>query len=160
MLISADTIQLQQVMLNLMLNAMDAMEEKELNGGYSKGNMQLKIIVDDAKVFNINPIDSKGHNFNLDNFYCITIEDNGVGMSKTVQQKIFEPFFTTKPYGKGTGMGLAMAYGTIANHGGRIHVDSRNKKGTMFYIMLPKKGFEPPIDYETGEFSIDTPVPL
>ncbi len=156
MLISGDAVQLQQVMLNLMLNAMDAMEEKELNNGYVKGNMHLEIIVDDAKIFKINPIDRKGNSFKMDDFYCITIEDNGVGMSKTIQQKIFEPFFTTKPYGKGTGMGLAMAYGTIVNHGGRIHVSSRTKKGTIFYIMLPKKGFEPQINYETGEFLTET----
>jgi PAS domain S-box-containing protein len=156
MLISGDAVQLQQVMLNLMLNAMDAMEEKERNNGYMKGNMHMEIIVDDAKAFNISSVDRKGHNFKRDNFYCARIEDNGAGMSKTIQQKIFEPFFTTKPYGKGTGMGLAMAYGTIANHGGRVQVTSKVKKGTTFYILLPKKGFEPKVNYDTGEFILDT----
>ena len=156
MLISADAVQLQQVMLNLMLNAMDAMEEKELAGGYLKGNMHLEIIVDDAKLFKLNSLDRKGHDVKLENFYCVSIEDNGTGMSKTIQQKIFEPFFTTKPYGKGTGMGLAMAYGTIANHGGRVQVNSKLKKGTTFYLLLPKKGFEPKVNYETGEFIIET----
>lgn len=154
MLISGDAVQLQQVILNLMLNAMDAMEEKERVNGYAKGNMHMEIIVDDAKVFHINSVDRQGHNFKLDNFYCIKIEDNGTGMTKSVQQKIFEPFFTTKPYGKGTGMGLAMAYGTIANHGGRVQVSSKLKKGTSFYLLLPKKGFEPDINYETGEFIV------
>ena len=70
-------------------------------------------------------------------YCCIRVKDNGMGISEEVQKTMFDPFFTTKEVGKGTGMGLAMAYGTVSNHSGWIHVESEVGKGTEFFIYLP-----------------------
>jgi signal transduction histidine kinase len=67
----------------------------------------------------------------------IRVKDNGSGITEDNLKKIFDPFFTTKEVGKGTGMGLAMAYGTINNHNGWVHVDSEMGRGTEFFIFLP-----------------------
>jgi len=67
----------------------------------------------------------------------IKISDNGIGMSEAIQEQIFVPFFTTKPVGKGTGMGMSIAYGIIVDHGGEIEVESVEGEGTTFTITLP-----------------------
>ena len=67
----------------------------------------------------------------------IRVSDNGCGMTEATQRKLFEPFFTTKPVGKGTGMGLAMVYGTVTNHQGWIQLESAPGEGTTFYLFLP-----------------------
>lgn len=67
----------------------------------------------------------------------ISISDNGVGMSDAVKEQIFVPFFTTKPVGKGTGMGMSIAYGIISDHGGSIEVESVEGEGTTFTVRLP-----------------------
>ena len=72
-----------------------------------------------------------------DAFLEITVSDNGCGMTEATQRKLFEPFFTTKPVGKGTGMGLAMVYGTVTNHQGWIQLESAPGEGTTFYLFLP-----------------------
>jgi signal transduction histidine kinase len=66
------------------------------------------------------------------------VQDNGCGMDETTMKRLFEPFFTTKPVGQGTGMGMAMAYGTIHSHHGSIGVTSKLNVGTDIYILLPK----------------------
>src|SRR3569623_3375732 len=63
--------------------------------------------------------------------------DKGPGISPTVRQRLFEPFFTTKPPGRGTGLGLSICYGLVADHGGRIEVDSAPRKGSTFRVILP-----------------------
>jgi signal transduction histidine kinase len=68
----------------------------------------------------------------------LTITDNGCGMDENTMNRLFEPFFTTKPVGQGTGMGLAMAYGTVQSHGGAIGISSQPGIGTKIYIVLPK----------------------
>lgn len=108
--ILVDSDQLQQVFLNLFLNARDAMP----NGG------ELSI-----KTFN-------GANSNK-----IEIADSGTGIEEKSLKQIFDPFFTTKPTGKGTGLGLAVCYGIITAHGGKIEVQSNNGNGTKFIIHLP-----------------------
>lgn len=106
----ADGDQLQQVFLNLFLNARDAMPE----GG--------KIVIDTES---------------LSSEIYIKITDSGSGIKSEDAQKIFDPFFTTKPTGKGTGLGLAVCYGIITAHGGKIEVAPNDSLGTTFYIALP-----------------------
>lgn len=111
--IMGDAGQLEQVMVNIINNAVDAMDGRGL----------LKINLTMAR---FRPA------------YCISIEDNGAGMSEETKQRMFDPFYTTKAVDKGTGLGLSMAHGIIRDHQGNIHVDSELGKGTTFSIYLPK----------------------
>lgn len=109
--IQLNSDQIQQVFLNLVLNALDAMP----NGG------TLRI-----------SIKEKGE------FVEIIFSDTGYGIDEKLIDRIFDPFFTTKPIGKGTGMGLSVCYGIIREHNGTISVKSKKGEGTVFIIMLPK----------------------
>ncbi len=120
-----DTSQIDQVMLNLVTNARDAMP----NGG------MLSIETDDTLPnFEIEAVADAipGTRYAL-----LTITDTGTGIENGTQEKIFEPFFTTKEVGKGTGLGLSMAYGIVRQHNGHITVTSEIGKGTAFRIYLP-----------------------
>ncbi len=108
--IFADADQLQQVFLNLFLNARDAMPEG--------GELQIET----AQIFDE---------------IQIRIADSGNGIEQKDLKKIFDPFFTTKAAGKGTGLGLAVCYGIITAHGGRVEVSSNGENGTLFTIFLP-----------------------
>ncbi|HSN54801.1 MAG TPA: PAS domain S-box protein [Candidatus Sulfomarinibacteraceae bacterium] len=118
--VEGDRTQLQNVMLNLALNARDALPE----GGE---------IVVSTRNLPKEPADDAGSEKWLE----VTVADNGLGMDPEVRQRAFEPFFTTKAPGKGTGMGLAAAYGTVTGHGGRIGIESRPGAGTEVSIRLP-----------------------
>jgi len=131
--IKGDKVQLQQVFLNLLINASDAMEN------IPDEKMAITITLDEGINFDAHCKTTEKEKIPANNFYCVVIADTGEGMDRNVLNQIFDPFFTTKPTGKGTGMGLAMVYGTITNHGGLIDVTSKKKKGTTFYIFLPKK---------------------
>jgi two-component system, NtrC family, sensor kinase len=109
--ILGDPQQLKQVFLNLVLNALDAVE---------KGGM-IAVRVESHKP----------------QWICVRIEDNGCGIPADVMPNIFDPFFTTKPVGKGTGLGLSVSHGIISNHGGRIEVASEPGKFTVFTVNLP-----------------------
>ncbi|MGH9819308.1 MAG: sensor histidine kinase, partial [Pyrinomonadaceae bacterium] len=74
------------------------------------------------------------------NSVIIEIEDSGVGIEREHLPKVFEPFFTTKEVGRGTGLGLAVCYGIITDHGGRLSVRSNPGKGSVFSILLPVNG--------------------
>jgi|GEM_PF-4232186 len=124
--IKADITQLEQVIINLGVNARDAMHEK---GGTLTINTQ-NITADDAN--------HEGHDIMPSAEYVkITVSDTGHGMSDDVREKIFEPFFTTKPQGEGTGLGLSTVYGIIKQSGGFVFVDSEENKGTDFRIYFP-----------------------
>ncbi|MGW8187244.1 MAG: sensor histidine kinase [Desulfobacterales bacterium] len=114
-LIDASEIELQQVFLNLINNALDAME---------KGGGTLKITT---------------HMESEEKFYGVVVDiaDTGPGIPKVNLPKIFDPFFTTKPVGKGTGLGLSICYGIIHKMGGEIRVDSLLGEGTTFHIHFP-----------------------
>ncbi len=114
--IQADPDQMQQVFLNILKNAFDAIIEK----GKPEGTITLKTSSDDKKIF-------------------MSISDTGTGISPENITRIFEPFFTTKPLGKGTGLGLSISYGIIKSHGGDILVRSNTGEGTTFTIELPLK---------------------
>jgi two-component system, cell cycle sensor histidine kinase and response regulator CckA len=119
--IRADPNQWQQVILNLALNARDAMPDG--------GKLAIKIERADLalETSGIPP----GH-------YCVVaVTDNGTGMDSLTQARIFEPFFTTKPQGKGTGLGLSTVYGIVKQSGGHIAVDSRPGRGTTMRVYAP-----------------------
>lgn len=108
--------QINQVILNILLNAIDAINEKFIE---EKGKIIIKTYSDQKHV------------------YC-SIYDNGIGMTEEVKKRMFEPFFTTKSFGKGTGLGMGIAYDIIYNkHGGSITVNSKNGKGTLIIFILP-----------------------
>jgi signal transduction histidine kinase len=69
---------------------------------------------------------------------CVSVSDNGPGMSEEVKQRIFDPFYTTKDRSVGTGLGLSVTYGIIQEHGGRIEVESKKREGTTFTFHLPR----------------------
>lgn len=124
-IISADPTQIHQVLMNLSVNARDAMP----SGGsltINAANIRL-----DENYARMN-IEAKPGNYIL-----LTVADSGVGMTKEVQNRIFDPFFTTKEIGKGTGLGLATAVTIVKSHGGFITVYSETGKGTKFSIYLP-----------------------
>ena len=122
----ADPTQIEQALINLCINARDAMPDG--------GTITISI-------GSITPDATHKPNFLLEqDRRCVLLEvsDTGTGMSKTIQEKIFDPFFTTKEPGKGTGLGLASTYGIIKQHKGNIQVHSELGKGTTFRIYLPE----------------------
>ncbi len=123
--ISADPGMVEQVILNLAVNARDAM----VNGG------QLTI---NTRMVTTTEVDRQ-HNpdAQLGEFVCLTVTDTGSGMDPAIMKRIFEPFFTTKPVGKGTGLGLSMVYGIVKQHEGWVEVESQVGVGTSFRIHLP-----------------------
>ncbi len=124
---TADPNQVQQVIMNMAVNAKDAMGDRKGRIRISTSNQSVK------------EVDSLPDNGATPGKYvCISVEDTGSGMSAEVQSKIFEPFFTTKEQGKGTGLGLATSYGIIQQHGGWINCDSQLGVGTTFHIYLPQ----------------------
>ncbi len=113
LIVRADRDQLVQVFMALLLNAMDAMQQS--------GVIQLRAFRAPVRGEEV----------------VVEVLDGGNGISATVRQRLFEPFFTTKPPGRGTGLGLSICYGIVADHGGRIDVDSVVGKGSTFRVTLP-----------------------
>ena len=117
--VRGDSGQLQQVLLNLFNNAIDAIAERH---GSQGGELTLKVGPDE-----------KGK-------VMIAVRDNGIGISPEDMKMVFTPFFTTKPVGKGTGLGLSVCYRIVAGMGGTIEASSERGVGTTFIIRLPAAG--------------------
>lgn len=125
LIVMADKGQIEQVLMNLVTNAKDAM---------SKGGMltiDVSHVVMDERFVHAHGSGNPG------DYACISVSDTGHGMDEETQKKIFDPFFTTKEVGKGTGLGMAIIYGIVKQHNGYINVYSEPDRGTTFRIYLP-----------------------
>lgn len=116
--------QMYQSLLNLSINARDAMKD---NG----------VISFSSQVYNHNELQERFPHVNEQRYVCISVTDTGSGINEETLKKIFDPFFTTKEKGKGTGLGLAVVYGIVNNFGGFIDVQSALGTGTTFYLYFP-----------------------
>ena len=132
-IVNADVGQLEQVVINLVVNARDAMP----SGG--KIDVGVDCVTVDRAYVEEHPWASIG------DFVVVSVEDTGLGMTREVQEKLFEPFFTTKPEGKGTGLGLSVVFGIIKQHHGFIQVNSELEVGSSFKVYLPNVGDSPVI---------------
>jgi two-component system, cell cycle sensor histidine kinase and response regulator CckA len=124
--VKADSAQIEQVLMNLCLNARDAMPQ----GGTLLIETQMADIDDTFCRFY--PYVTPGR------YAVLCVSDTGMGMDAETRERIFEPFFTTKEHGKSSGMGLATAYGVVRQHGGFIHVYSEPGQGSLFRVYLPE----------------------
>jgi PAS domain S-box-containing protein len=136
--VEADTSQMEQVFMNLYVNAWQAMP-----GG---GHVYLE-----TTNLTITENDEKSSYMKPGKYVKISLTDTGLGMDKKTKARIFEPFFTTKEMGRGTGLGLAMVYGIVKGHNGHIDVYSEKGRGTTFNIYLPASEREALIDARTEE---------
>jgi len=121
--ILAEHNRLEQVFINLVSNAIDAMDEKSIQSDNPDDDKTLTItsILEDKRV-------------------TVCVSDTGTGMSEEVQAKLFEPFFTTKKVGKGTGLGVSISYGIVQDYDGNIEIESEVGKGTTFKLTFPSVG--------------------
>ena len=117
--------QIEQIFVNLIVNAADAIRDKNGNppadGSDVKG--KIKIIVNDSP--------------NQDPCLEIIVQDNGIGMDNSIKEKLFDPFFTTNSQDMGTGLGMSITYGIIKEHNGSIYVTSKKQEGTIITVHLP-----------------------
>jgi CheY-like chemotaxis protein len=138
--IKADPSQIEQVILNLALNARDAMP---LGG-------RLEIVTREDRR------DGRRHPsigaIPAGNYVVLSVRDSGVGMSEEVKARVFEPFFTTKAVGKGTGMGLSTVYGIVQQSGGYIGVQSSPGQGSTFEVLFPAVGGNAKAELDTSQF--------
>ena len=143
--VRADGPQLEQVLVNVVVNARDAMP----NGGRLTVRTGNRVLIDGAIVLP-RPMPAG-------EYVEILISDNGTGMDEETLAHVFEPFYTTKPVGQGTGLGLAMCYGIIRQHHGVIWIDSSPGRGTTVNILLPR--YNGPLPVQQGLAPVTTPMP-
>ncbi len=131
----ADPGQLEQVLLNLAVNARDAMPD---GGVLTIATTHAVRRPPPAARGRADAADGLPAGLAPGRYVCVTVDDTGVGMDEATQARVFEPFFTTKPAGQGTGLGLSMVYGIVAQSGGLVTVQSTPGSGTRFSIYLPE----------------------
>lgn len=124
-----DAHQLQNALLNLILNAKDAME--------SKGHIVIR-----SEIQNLNTVQAQRLNLQPGEFACVAVSDDGCGMDALTQSRVFEPFFTTKRVGQGSGLGMSMVYGFARQSGGTVEVASEPGAGTTVTLWLPLDSLE------------------
>jgi nitrogen-specific signal transduction histidine kinase/ActR/RegA family two-component response regulator len=127
----ADEGSIQQVLMNLAVNARDAMPE-----GGTLTIRTRNVRLEESHV-------AEDPEARAGDFVCVSVEDSGSGMDQDTMGRIFEPFFSTKGPGKGTGLGLSVVYGIVRQHGGWIYTLSTPRMGTTFEVYLPASGSEP-----------------
>ncbi len=125
LIVMADPTQIEQVLVNMATNARDAMRGRGIL------TIRTSRTLIDREFCRVHGYGEPGE------YAVVTVEDTGVGIPKEIEQKIFDPFFTTKDTGKGTGLGLATAWGIVKQHRGYILVESRLSQGSCFHIYLP-----------------------
>jgi PAS domain S-box-containing protein len=133
-MVRADRSQIEQVIVNLVVNARDAM----FRGG------RLTIRTHNVEI-------EPGHALAAGPYAALAVEDTGEGIAPAVLERIFEPFFTTKPLGRGTGLGLATVYGVVKQSGGDVQVQSAPQRGACFTVLLPAATPERPLDAVPGD---------
>jgi PAS domain S-box-containing protein len=126
-LVLGDRGQLNQVIMNLCLNAAEAMADDGAG----------RIVVSAESRSLTEREQTVLRNMDEGSYICVEVEDNGPGMSEEIQQHIFDPFFTTKEHKGGSGLGLSIVYGIVSNHGGDVSVDSKLGEGTIFHVYIP-----------------------
>jgi two-component system cell cycle sensor histidine kinase/response regulator CckA len=142
--VKTDLSQFEQVLINLCVNARDAMPQ----GG--KLTLRTKnVTADEVAAFNYSYMPHE-------DMVLVEVSDNGTGIAPEIMDKIFEPFFTTKDVGKGTGLGLAMVYGIVKQSGGYIQPESEIGKGTTFRVFLPRHIVDPAIAAEAEALTLAT----
>jgi len=147
--IRADPGQIQQLVVNLVVNARDAMPR----GGQLQ--LQTQEVAVDPESAHQSPAVGPGR------YALLTVSDSGEGMSKDIKNRIFEPFFTTKAVGQGTGLGLSTAFGIVTQAGGIISVDSEIGVGSVFKVHLPLAGQQsPPVHLPENDLGKSSPDPL
>ncbi|KQV27708.1 histidine kinase [Rhizobium sp. Root1203] len=140
--VKTDLSQFEQVLINLCVNARDAMPQ----GG--KLTLRTKnVTADEVAAFNYSYMPHE-------DMVLVEVSDNGTGIAPEIMDKIFEPFFTTKDVGKGTGLGLAMVYGIVKQSGGYIQPESEIGKGTTFRVFLPRHIVDPAIAAEAEALTL------
>ncbi len=137
LIVRGDSVQLQQVILNLLMNARDAVRK------IPEHDRRITISLGTPAALGVDPLPPPDADVSPDARYCvIRIKDSGPGVPDDLRARIFEPFFTTKPVGQGTGMGLSMAYGILISHKGWLQLDPADPEssGAAFSLFLPLKG--------------------
>jgi PAS domain S-box-containing protein len=138
LLVDCDGGAIEQVLVNLMLNARDALRDTCDHGA------RVSVEVSESEP-------SAGDPRGPASFVRVRVSDNGVGMTEEIRRRMFEPFFTTKPVGQGTGLGLSTSYAIVREHGGTIECESEPGRGTRCSVMLPRHG---------GRARVRRPTPL
>ena len=149
--ILGDQTQMEQVLLNLCVNARDAMP----SGGTLHLHAKSHLIEENSAT--LQPSEEKRRTDNLrakpGRYVCLTVRDSGLGIPRVIRNKIFEPFFTTKGPKKGTGLGLATVLGIIRRHGGSLNLETEEGQGSSFHVLIPAVGTSPEDSEKPGTTS-------